>query len=114
MGLLAAEILAKTGRDPSQFFGQLTSELGVPFYERIDVPATAHQKNALKKVGPDQLSIKELAGDPVARRESRRRAMARPSAESRSRPKWAGLLQGLPELKTFRRSTLKASATKII
>lgn len=109
MSLLAAEILAKTGRDPSQFFGQLTSELGVPFYERIDVPATAHQKNALKKVGPDQLSIKELAGDPVARRESRRRAMARPSAESRSRPKWAGLLQ-----KTFRRSTLKASATKII
>jgi phosphoglucomutase len=62
MGLLAAEILAKTGRDPSQFFGQLTSELGVPFYERIDVPATAQQKNALKKVGPDQLSIKELAG----------------------------------------------------
>ncbi len=60
MGLLAAEILAKTGRDPSQFFGQLTSELGVTFYERIDVPATAHQKNALKKVGPDQLSIKEL------------------------------------------------------
>jgi phosphoglucomutase len=44
MGLLAAEILAKTGQDPSQFFAQLTSELGVPFYERIDVPATAHQK----------------------------------------------------------------------
>ena len=65
MGLLAAEILAKTGRDPSQFFAQLTSELGVPFYERIDVPATAHQKKALKEVNPEQLNIGELAGDPV-------------------------------------------------
>ena len=65
MGLLAAEILAKTGRDPSQFFAQLTSELGVPFYERIDVAATAHQKKALKEVNPEQFNIKELAGDPV-------------------------------------------------
>ena len=37
MGLLAAEIIAKTGRDPSQLFSALTAELGVPFYERIDV-----------------------------------------------------------------------------
>jgi phosphoglucomutase len=65
MGLLAAEILAKTGRDPSQFFARLTSELGVPFYERIDVPATAHQKKALKDAKPEQFNIKELAGDPV-------------------------------------------------
>jgi phosphoglucomutase len=65
MGLLAAEILAKTGRDPSQFFAQLTSELGVPFYERIDVPATANQKNVLKGVDPGRLGMKELAGDPV-------------------------------------------------
>jgi phosphoglucomutase len=65
LGLLAAEILAKTGRDPSQLFGDLTSELGVPFYERTDVPATAQQKSALKAVGPEQLNIKELAGDPV-------------------------------------------------
>lgn len=65
LGLLAAEILAKTGRDPSQLFGDLTSELGVPFYERTDVPATAQQKSALKAVSPEQLNIKELAGDPV-------------------------------------------------
>ena len=65
MGLLAAEILAKTSRDPSQFFAQLTSELGVPFYERIDVPATANQKNVLKGVDPGRLGMKELAGDPV-------------------------------------------------
>jgi phosphoglucomutase len=65
LGLLAAEILARTGRDPSQLFKELTSELGVPFYERIDVPATAQQKNALKAVSPEQLNIKELAGERV-------------------------------------------------
>jgi phosphoglucomutase len=65
MGLLAVEMIAKTGRDPSQSFTALTDELGVPFYERIDVAATPKQKNALKAVTPEQLDIKELAGDPV-------------------------------------------------
>jgi phosphoglucomutase len=65
MGLLAAEIIAKTGRDPSQLFTELTAELGVPFYERIDVAATPKQKDALKALGPEQLNIKELAGEPV-------------------------------------------------
>jgi phosphoglucomutase len=65
LGLLAAEIMAKTGRDPSQLFADLTSELGVPHYERIDVAATAAQKNVLKAVTPEQLGLKELAGDPV-------------------------------------------------
>jgi phosphoglucomutase len=65
LGLLAAEILAKTGRDPSQLFTELTAELGVPFYERIDVPANAQQKSALKGLTPEQLNIQELAGDPV-------------------------------------------------
>ncbi|TAI60181.1 phosphoglucomutase (alpha-D-glucose-1,6-bisphosphate-dependent) [Bradyrhizobium sp. Leo170] len=65
LGLLAAEIIAKTGRDPSQHFADLTAELGVPFYERIDVAATPKQKSALKAVGPEQLNMKELAGEPV-------------------------------------------------
>jgi phosphoglucomutase len=65
LGLLAVEIIAKTGRDPSQFFGDLTAELGVPFYERIDMPATAPLKNALKAVTAEKLGVKELAGDPV-------------------------------------------------
>ncbi|WP_024514460.1 phosphoglucomutase (alpha-D-glucose-1,6-bisphosphate-dependent) [Bradyrhizobium sp. Tv2a-2] len=65
LGLLAAEILARTGRDPSQLFNDLTAELGVPFYARIDVPANAQQKNALKSASPQRLNIKELAGDPV-------------------------------------------------
>jgi phosphoglucomutase len=65
LGLLAAEILAKTSRDPGELFTELTAELGMPFYERIDVPATTQQKNALKALSPERLDIKELAGDPV-------------------------------------------------
>jgi phosphoglucomutase len=65
LGLLAAEITARTGRDPSQLFDQLTGELGVPFYERIDAPATAAQKSTLKSLSPQKLAMKELAGEPV-------------------------------------------------
>jgi len=65
MGLLAAEILAKTGRDPSQSFAGLTAEFGTPYYARIDVAATPQQKNALKALTPENLGIKQLAGDAV-------------------------------------------------
>jgi phosphoglucomutase len=65
LGLLAAEIMASTGRDPSELFSELTAELGLPIYERIDVPANVQQKNALKSVKPEQLKLRELAGDPV-------------------------------------------------
>jgi phosphoglucomutase len=65
LGLLAAEMTARTGRDPSQLFDSLTSELGVPFYERIDAPATTVQKNLLKALSPEKLAMKELAGEPV-------------------------------------------------
>jgi len=65
MGLLAAEILASTGRDPAQLFAELTAELGTSWYERIDVPATPTQKSALKALGPEQLKMREMAGEPV-------------------------------------------------
>ena len=65
LGLLAAEITAQTRQDPSQLFGRLTDELGAPFYERIDAPATVAQKNLLKALSPDRLAIKELAGEAV-------------------------------------------------
>jgi len=64
-GLLAAEITARTGRDPGETFNGLTRELGVPFYERIDAPATAKQKALLKAVSPEQIGMKELAGEPI-------------------------------------------------
>jgi len=66
MGLLAAEILARTGRDPSESFAALTAELGVPYYERIDVPATAKQKSTLKALAPEQLDLRSLAGEAVS------------------------------------------------
>ena len=64
-GLLAAEITARTGRDPGETFNDLTRELGVPFYERIDAPATAEQRALLKAVSSEQISMKELAGEPI-------------------------------------------------
>src|SRR4030081_1052947 len=65
LGLLAAEVTARNKRDPSQFFGGLTGEMGVPFYERIDAPATPAQKNLLKALSPEKLAMAELAGEPV-------------------------------------------------
>jgi phosphoglucomutase len=65
LGLLAAEMTARTGSDPSQLFDRLTHELGVPFYERIDAPATSAQKNLLKALSPERLAITELGGEPV-------------------------------------------------
>jgi phosphoglucomutase len=66
LGLLAAEITARTQHDPSQLFDRLTDELGRPFYERIDAPATVKQKNVLKALSPERLAIKQLAGEPVS------------------------------------------------
>ena len=65
LGLLAAEMTARSGRDPSQIHAQLTHELGEFFYERIDAPATPAQKEILKRLSPAQLGAWELAGDPV-------------------------------------------------
>jgi phosphoglucomutase len=64
-GLLAGEICARTGRDPGRMFADLTGELGVPFYERTDAPATAAQKAVLKAASPDQLGMRELGGEKI-------------------------------------------------
>jgi phosphoglucomutase len=63
--LLAAEIIATTGRDAASWYEELTRELGKPFYTRVDLPATAAQKNALKALRPDSLNATELAGEPI-------------------------------------------------
>ena len=65
MGLLAAEMTAKTGKDPSQIHAALVQETGEFFYERIDAPASAAQKDILKKRSPAQFSARQLAGDPI-------------------------------------------------
>ena len=66
MDLLAVEMMAKTGRDPGQQYCDLTKELGVPVYERIDAPATPAQKNILKKLAPEQIQASELAGEKIS------------------------------------------------
>ena len=65
LGLLAAEITAQGKGDPGDAFNRLTAELGVPFYERIDAPATRDQKAVLKAITADQIGITELAGEPI-------------------------------------------------
>lgn len=65
MDLLAAEMTAKTGLNPSQLYQALTRELGEPIYERIDAPATPVQKAILSKLSPDQIKATELAGDKI-------------------------------------------------
>ena len=65
MDLLAAEMMAKTGKDPAQLYRELTGELGEPVYERIDAPATPEQKTVLSKLSPDQVKATALAGDPI-------------------------------------------------
>jgi phosphoglucomutase len=65
LGLLAAEMLARTGRDPAEHYAGLTRELGEPVYERIDAAATPAQKSILSRLSADTLGIAELAGEPV-------------------------------------------------
>ena len=65
LGLLAAEMLAITGRDPGELYHDLTRELGEPVYERLDAPATPEQKEVLQHLSPQQIQAAELAGEPI-------------------------------------------------
>lgn len=63
--LLAAEITAKTGRDPGEYYRQLTERFGMPVYARIDAAANARQKAVLAKLSPDQVKADNLAGEAI-------------------------------------------------
>jgi phosphoglucomutase len=65
MDLLAAEITARTGKDPGQHYQELTAEFGNPYYMRIDAPATPEQKAKLQKLSPDAVKESDLAGEPI-------------------------------------------------
>lgn len=65
LGLLAAEITAKTGSDPGQRYETLTQELGAPHYARIDAPASREQKAVLKTLSRQQIATDTLAGEPI-------------------------------------------------
>jgi len=65
MGLLAAEITARTGHDPNRFYESETDDLGKSFYERIDAPASREQKALLANMDLESFDAKELAGEPI-------------------------------------------------
>ena len=71
LDLLAAEITAKTGRDPGQHYAALTERFGAPVYERMDAPATSEQQGILANLSPEQVTAEELAGEKITARLTR-------------------------------------------
>ena len=65
LNLLSAEILATTGRDPGEHYLELTEKFGAPVYARIDAPANDEQRSMLKKLLPEDVKEKVLAGEPI-------------------------------------------------
>ena len=65
LDLLAAEITAVTGKDPSVLYREIENRFGHALYERLDAPATREQKAAFKQLTPDRVTARELAGEPV-------------------------------------------------
>jgi phosphoglucomutase len=63
--LLAAEITAKTGREPGEHYRELTRQFGEPLYERLDAPVTAEQKPVLERLSPQQIQATALAGETI-------------------------------------------------
>jgi phosphoglucomutase len=66
MDLLAAEIMARTGKDPGEHYRDLTADFGTPYYTRIDAPATPEQKASLQKLSPEAVKESSLAGEPIS------------------------------------------------
>jgi len=71
MDLLAAEILARTGKDPGERVQAIMARLGTPYYTRIDAPATPQQKAVLKKLSPESVRASTLGGQPIRARLTR-------------------------------------------
>lgn len=71
LNLLAAEITAKTGKNPSEHYKELEMRFGSPVYERLDAPASLDQKKILSNLSPDQVKANELAGEPILKKLTR-------------------------------------------
>jgi phosphoglucomutase len=65
LNLLAAEITARTGKDPGEHYRELTAQFGAPCYTRIDAPATPEQKAKLSKLSPEAVTASTLVGEPI-------------------------------------------------
>jgi len=71
MNLLAAEITARTGRDPGEHYRDLTARFGTAYYTRIDAPATPAEKARLAKISPETVRAATLAGEPITAKMTR-------------------------------------------
>jgi len=71
MALLAAEITARTGKDPGEHYRELTAQFGTPYYTRLDAPATLAQKARLAQLSPEAVKASTLAGEPITARLTR-------------------------------------------
>ena len=71
MNLLAAEITARTGRDPGERYAEITKEFGEAYYTRIDAPATPEQKAKLARLSPDAVKASDAAGEPILQKLTR-------------------------------------------
>ena len=113
LGLLAAEMTAKTGRDPGELYRDLTRELGDPVYERIDAAATPEEKAALARLTAKDITLAELAGDTGDRRPHRRarRRSAHRRHQGRHRST-AGSPRVPPEPRRCTSSTARASGAR--
>ena len=65
LDLLAAEIAAKTGKDPGAHYEELREAFGTPYYTRVDAPASPAEKAALKKLDPNAVKASSMAGEPI-------------------------------------------------
>ena len=71
MNLLAAEITARTDKDPGEHYRELTAQFGTPYYTRLDAPATLAQKERLAQLSPEAVKASTLAGEPITARLTR-------------------------------------------
>ncbi len=71
MDLLAAEITAVTGKDPATHFAGLAERFGMPYYRRVDRPATPEEKDALTRLSPEAVKASTLAGEPILQKLTR-------------------------------------------
>jgi phosphoglucomutase len=66
MNLLAAEMTARTDKDPSEHYRELTAQFGTPYYARLDAPVTLEQKARLEQLSPEAVKASQLAGEPIS------------------------------------------------
>ena len=112
MDLLAAEITARTGKDPGEHYRELTAEFGTPYYTRIDAPATPEQKAKLEKLSPEAVKESKLAGEPITAKLTRAPGNNAPIGGLKVVTATAGSPPGRRARRTSTRSTRRASRTR--